>query len=216
MPLKWVRKKIKGDGNCFYRSIYNSALETGNLKNIIKCFKLYEKFTTKPTINEDTFITELRDSLVDRIVTKKDYNITLNIYDYLKTLDKTTYNAVLDSFPSWCHRSLKKLPKTIDKFRDKFARHIGKKNTWVSELEVRLFSQILAHYRKGSIKMQIHNTMPNKTEKLDCKTMHLLNEDEVHYNILVCRECPDNKIINPKSGRCVSETGNIGKSLRFF
>jgi|TARA_Y100000389_G_scaffold196124_1_gene228515 hypothetical protein len=27
------------------------------------------------------------------------------------------------------------------------------------------------------------------------------------------KECPDNKIINPKTGRCVLKTGAIGKKL---
>uniref|UniRef100_A0A6C0KUM5 OTU domain-containing protein n=1 Tax=viral metagenome TaxID=1070528 RepID=A0A6C0KUM5_9ZZZZ len=222
MPLQWIRKHIIGDGNCFYRAIYNSSIETGNLKKIIACFDLYKNPIAASSnasaneINEVSFIVELRKALSNRIISKKDHNITSDIYEYLKTLDKETYKAVLDAFPSWCHKSLKKLPKTIDKFRDKFARHILKQKTWISELEARLVIEIISKYRKGIIKIKIHNTFPAKSEQLDCKTMHLINENEVHYNILVCRECPANKIVNPKTRRCVSEKGIIGQRLRNF
>ena len=40
MPLKWIRKHIIADGNCFFRAIYNSAIESGNIKKIIKSVAL--------------------------------------------------------------------------------------------------------------------------------------------------------------------------------
>lgn len=205
MPLRWIRKHIIADGNCFFRAIYNSAIESGNIKKIIKSFKLTKN------LSEDQFIDEFRSVLIQKINNRKDYNITSDIYNHLKTLDKETYALVLEAFPSWCHRSLRKLPKTFEEFRNKFTRHIAKRNTWISELEARLTLKLMEKY---NISMQIHNTLPRKNQQLDCKTLHLLNEHEVHYNILVCRECPPNKIVNPKSRRCVSKDGNIGKKLR--
>jgi len=207
MPLKWLRKHIMADGNCFYRAIFNSALETGNIRKIIKIFKL------ENVSNEETFIDALRNSVAHRILTRTDFNITENIYHYLNTLDRETYLAVLDAFPSWCQRSLKKLPSTVDKFREKFARHIQKKNTWISELEARL---VLTIIEKNRLKIKIYNSLPKNTDELDCKTMNLLNENEVHYNILICRECPSAKIINPKTRRCITENGAIAKKLRKF
>lgn len=207
MPLKWIRKNIIADGNCFFRALYNSAIESGNIKKLIKSFKLSKN------ISEEEFIDEFREVLIERINNSKDYNITRDIYNYLKSLDKDTYQAVLEAFPSWCQKSLRKLPSTFEGFRDKFVRHIAKRNTWISELEARLTLKLLSKYK---IPIQIHNSLPGKKEQLDCKTMHLLNEHEVHYNILVCRDCPPDKIVNPKSKRCVSKTGNIGKNLRNF
>lgn len=207
MPLKWIRKSIIADGNCFYRAIYNSSIESGNIKKVIKAFKLSKN------LSEEQFIDELRDALVKKINSNKDFNITRDIYNHLKTLDKETYSAVLESFPSWCRKSFNKLPKTLDKFRDKYTQHIAKRDIWISELEARLTLRILEKY---NIPIIIHNSLPKKNQQLDCSTLHLLNEHEVHYNILVCRDCPVDKIVNPKSRRCVSKTGNIGKKLRIF
>lgn len=218
MPLEWKIKHIKADGNCFYRALYNAATETGNIGKFAKCFGIA---LAAPAVTaeaaECAFVAQMRAAMAARILGGGADDITTSMYHRLAAVyreDRDTYRAILQAFPAWTAKSLRKFPKTIEKFRQKFARHVQRDCTWASELEVRIVSEILAKYRRGTIQLCILNRVPRATDQLDCKIMYLLNDSEVHYNILVCRECPAKKIINPKTRRCVTKDGAIGKRLR--
>ena len=66
-----------------------------------------------------------------------------------------------------------------------------------------------------NVQVQLDNNASSTTTSVD-EQVNLLNENEVHYNILICRECPSAKIINPKTRRCITENGAIAKKLRKF
>jgi hypothetical protein len=172
---KWCIKNIKEDGNCFYRAIYNSALKTGLLKKI--------KVATA-TLDEESFIIGLREDLANRIASGNDYNISRDIYTYLATIRKEDYRAIMEAFPIWTQKTFIKLPKKLDTFRRKYAKYVAKLNNWVGELEVRLVCEMLA---RSHIKINIYNTIPKDTTLLNTKEMHLYNQNEIHYNIIIRR-----------------------------
>jgi hypothetical protein len=176
---KWCIKNIKEDGNCFYRAIYNSALKAGLLKKIVKKIKV-----ATATLDEESFIIGLREDLANRIASGNDYNISRDIYTYLASLKKEDYRAIMEAFPMWAQKAFIKLPKKLDTFRRKYAKNVAKLNNWVGELEVRLVCEMLA---RSHIKINIYNTIPKDTSSLNRKEMHLYNQNEIHYNIIIRR-----------------------------
>jgi hypothetical protein len=224
--MKVTVHDVKADGSCFFRSIYYSAKYTGNLKYILK----YVIDVKKPVLEdwtEELFVTEIRKAFAIKLRNGQFLN---NIYAYLHEVyvnSRDTYNEIIMAYPTWFTRHFKHMPNTLESFKEKFASHILNKKNWVSQIEVEFFKTILTKRMRSSASASstatsskppefvIFNTLPPKTQVLNCTTMYILNIDEVHYNYILCRMCkpPKTKIINPVSKRCVSKNGKIGKEL---
>lgn len=208
--------EVIGDGSCFFRALYNAARNTGNIFKLIECFMSQ----TIPNVHlskwtEDYFVDKIRKQFSNRIKLGNDYNLSREIYEYLLEMyqtDKKTYHQILKAFPSWAVKEFKTAPSSLNKFRNLFAEHVAKRTSWVSELEVRLMQKLLM--RCTGLKLVIFNNLPsNPSNKLDCNTMYLVNQGEVHYEYLLCREC-DPKILNPFTVRCVNEQGATHRKIQ--
>jgi len=214
---------VKGDGSCFFRSIYYSAKYTGNLRYILK----HVIGIKQPILNdwtEELFVTEIRKAFSEKLLNGPFLN---DIHAYLHEVyvnSRDTYDAIIMAYPSWFTVQFKHMPSNIDTFKKQFSRHVLKKSNWVSQIEVEFFKNILEKRKrsKSSSKSSsnapqfvIFNKIPSNKKVLDCTTMYILNVDEVHYNYILCRMCtpPKTKIINTVTKRCVKETGKIGKKL---
>lgn len=209
MVLEWVVRDVRGDGSCFYRAMYQSAVHTDHIKTIMRRMKIDYK---KTQWTEDMFVKAARNSLSQAVMSSSRRSGQLEaMYNYLyetRKQSKMTYAAILENYPVWFQKHYKRLPPTFNEFRDTFAKCILVTRNWVSEIEVRLLLDIL----KG-VPISIRNAPPKPRERLSCDIMYLLNLGECHYNYILCRDCEPN-VINPPTSRCISKTGNIGKRLR--
>lgn len=223
MVLLLSIRDVKGDGSCFYRALYNASLHTGNLRKVLRAFGIK---TNDHIWNEELFVAHVRKALATCIMessilpqsqlkgrVKTTYNLLHNIYTNIyeiRKASKETYYAMLEAYPTWFSTSFKKLPHSFQEFCTKLSHCITKKSNWVSEIEVRLVEILSSRY---SVSIQIFNSFPQNTIRLNCTTIYLLNRSETHYNYILCRDC-DPQIINPPTTRCVKKNGNIGKRLR--
>lgn len=212
---------VKGDGSCFFRSVYYSAKYTGKLKYILK-HVIGIKQAIINDWTEELFVTEIRKAFAEKLLNGPFLN---DIHAYLREVyvnSRDTYDEIIMAYPSWFTIQFKHMPSNIETFKKQFSRHILKKSNWVSQIEVEYFKSILEKSTRtrssASSKAPlfvIFNKVPSNKKLLDCTTMYILNIDEVHYNYILCRMCtpPKSKIINPKTKRCVKENGQTGKKL---
>ena len=65
-PTEWILKNVRGDGNCFYRALYNAALRYYGgpiVSDIYECFGI-----NNGVENEEQFIRSMRNSIGDKIL----------------------------------------------------------------------------------------------------------------------------------------------------
>ncbi|NBP66250.1 MAG: hypothetical protein EBU66_16560 [Bacteroidetes bacterium] len=181
MPLQWKLKHIKADGNCFYRAIYHSSINTDNFLLLLQKLKIPY---TNQLNTEEWFIESVKNKLAELILTGKDNKISKQYYNNLKRIyneDKESYKLILQGFSSWTLKEFKNIPTDLKTFRKIYAKFVATKNIWVSELEVELLKSLL----EPEIIIKILHKKPKKRDKFDKKTMYLINDSEIHYNILV-------------------------------
>lgn len=218
--LVWKIFDVKGDGSCFFRSLYNAAIHTGNISTVIRRLKT-PNIPYPEEWTEDTFVRFIRYSISDIITNPITGSMPRrhiqakeglqDMFTNLKTIrdeSKSTYKAIIDAYPQWFQNHFAKLPKSFTLFSKRLAKQVVRKSSWVSEIEVRMILQIL-----HNVPIIILNSPPKRKDQLDCKTMYLLNLGESHYNYILCREC-NPKILNPQTKRCVKRDGSIAKKVR--
>lgn len=206
---------VIGDGSCFFRSIYKylkylNILEYVSLKLNNNMFKVTD---------QNDFIILLRKVLSNEVKEQKS-DIVKNVYNTLSELDKNTYNTLIQSFPEWFIKAFKKLPNNENTFRNKISKEIKELHNWVGEIEVKLTEQLF--YKLFKFKIIILNSINLKKEyKFKNNTIYLLNIDEMHYNaifpnikpkfvIKITKTCPEEKILNTITNRCVLKTSCTG------
>jgi hypothetical protein len=225
--MKVTVHDVKGDGSCFFRSIYYSARYTGNLEYILK----HVVGVRHPVLNawtEELFVTEMRKAFANKLLHGPYLN---DVHAYLRDVyvnSRETYDEIILAYPSWFTEQFKRIPRNVDTFKRRFSRHVLKKTNWVSQIEVDFFKSILAHQPRiqshssssSSAHQQppqfvIFNNLPSNKKALNCTTMYILNVEEAHYNYVLCRSCapPRAKVINPITKRCVKTSGRTGKKL---
>ena len=222
--MKLTVHDVKADGSCFFRSIYHSARFTGNLPYILK-YVIGVKTPVLESWNEELFVVEIRKSFASKLLhgTFLD-TIYTNLHD-LYVNDKATYREIImSSYPRWFVKLFKRMPHSLDTFKSQYASSVLKITNWVGQIEVEFFYNLLAkkHSRSSSQtkypvpQLVILNNVPSRKAQLDCKTMYLLNIDEIHFNYILCRKCepPRAKVLNPETKRCVKVNGALGKRLR--
>lgn len=211
---------VKGDGSCFYRSLYESA---NNRPRMVE--RMLKKMghivsTTKPT--QTQFVQHFRLGLSKRIVDQKDYGVIKDVYTNLKAMDSKNYKEIMtSSFPSWIVREFKQLPKTEASFRKAFAQGVLSMSAWASEIEVRIVNEILKKELKS--RLGVFNSPPRSSFQFKKNVLYLINRDELHYNAIVIEDkdlkekrtdCSEDQIRNPDSNRCVSRSSCKGWEVR--
>lgn len=214
MVLQIVIRDVKGDGSCFFRALYNSALRTGNLTRIMRRLRITDD--VRMAINkdgmstaEDAFVRSVRRFLSEFIIGS---HTIREIYTYLKGIretDKMTYYAILESYPSWFQNKFMKhkLPSSCETFATILSQQVLKMTNWVSEIEVRL---VLENLRR--IPITILNNLPTVPKRIACDEIYIFNQGEFHYKYILCRDCRP-KLLNPPTKRCVDKNGAVGKRL---
>lgn len=207
---------VKGDGSCFYRSVYGAAKSNGVLDHILRCF------TDLAEVDENKFVQLVRYYISERIRSKNDFNVIRDVHGQLSTLDKKDYAMVLKSMPSWFAKSFRTLPKSEMIFRNTIAEKILLNTSWAGEIDISIFMKVLHGCQKHVTLVILNNIPVNFKPKR--RHLYVLNRGEVHYNYLsslvygnspshVYKPCPEGKMINPATKRCVKINGYIGKKL---
>ena len=202
---------VRGDGSCFIRAIYNSSKSVGAFKHVSK--RLIKTYT--PSITENEFVKEVRKSLQEIISTSKDKGIVKDIYQHLKTLDKASYDTMLDStFPDWFVKYFSKLPSSEAAFREKLAKGASMKSHWVSEIEVTIIKALIE--TRSSWRLVVYNNNEQAKGTPKPRHIYIINEGEIHYKALIPRKVCSKKdtILNPQTNRCVKKTSCKGFELQ--
>lgn len=206
---------VTGDGSCFFRSIYQCLKSVDKIDEVKGVLKYNKR---SPTIEDETdFVKFLRTVLSKRIQSKDDMGVVQEIYAHLSTLDEDTYNVMLESsFPDWFVEEFKTLPAKETTFRNKIEKAVKDLTNWAGQLEITLTQQLFSQL--VGIHIHIFNHKPAANYRFKKDTIYLLNVREVHYNAIIpatkksisVKSCPEGKIINPLSGRCVLKSSCIG------
>lgn len=219
---------VPGDGSCFYRSLYvalsakRKHLEYINTLLAIDPSKPSEPFKD---YTQDEFVLQYRKLLANVIRRGRDSKITSQVYKQFKQLDTEDYALVIkSSFPRWFQSRFKTMPSTSKDFKTSFAEGVTYMSHWASEIEVRITQYILRD--RIGMELQVLNHLPAANDfKPKPKTLYVINRDEIHYNALVVsakaktskpkpqpkiKQCDAQKILNPKSNRCVLKTSCTG------
>lgn len=221
---------VKGDGSCFYRSLYvvlkSRRLHNKFLKRI--CGKEYSKAST-----EEEFVIQIREGLSNLILENKDEDEIKSIFNHLHELETRDYKEILNSsFPTWFQHAFQKLPKSERNFRKKFATGIRSMDSWASEIDIRIISKYLS--KDLHMDLMILNNIPSSKQTFKPNAVYLLNRSELHYNAIIPKanrrpipirpspntsrpktskssaECKPTHILNPKTKRCVKKTSCKG------
>lgn len=225
-PTKYKIVDVKGDGSCFFRSIYKVAESKRMINRVLK--KMGRQNKSSSSIDEDAFVVFFRKGLAERIIANKDYGVIHDVYITLQGLSKQDYRVILESsFPSWFVRKFgKNLPPKEEDFRVSFATSVSEtKSNWASEIEVTVVKEIFKREMKANF--IVFNSPPKKTYPFLKSGWYLLNRGEVHYNAIIVKfandttspkkskmrmkniaspkqkECKATHVLNPETKRCV-------------
>lgn len=241
VKIKDVIEHVEGDGSCFFRSVYNSAKYAGVLQNVCRCFlgtdgDRYEH-------DEDQFVTDVRSTMSQLIKSKKDFGVIHDVYENMKHYDHELYETVVDGFPGWFVDKFPQKPSSEAVMRKAYVENIRDMNAWAGEVEVNIFNHIFSSCVHGVTLEILNSSRrkPLKTVKPKKDHIYIINSNEVHYDALriwypsrgrtasrspppanittsaspkkTTKDCEKGKIRNPKTGRCVSITGRVGKEV---
>ena len=195
----YTQHNVRGDGSCFYRSIYNFLNDFDLKDEFNNCVfkdknysKKYEKWlkSEKPSKEneENFFVNIIRRTLRDRILKNEDYNITMETYNYLSDVYHKygidNYKEVVKNNMDWMgsKKHIKTFP-TFESFKEKLANRIRTLDYWATELEVEIIKEILNNC--SNLKIHIFIDKVPKNYKYRHNTIYLLNIDGIHYNYIV-------------------------------
>jgi len=183
---------VKGDGNCFFRAIYKSAKDSGNLEKLVKCFleDSFENFEHYEN-NERDFIMDMREKLARSIEDGKDGGQIKSIFENLHAFDvkdkeaMETYTIIVETLPDWISTRFRKPPKTLAEFREAVCENIRKQGTYVSQIEIDIFKYIndtFCNEPDKHVTLNVVATAPQQDIKLD--EINIINVANIHYQYL--------------------------------
>jgi hypothetical protein len=184
MSEKYQLLDVKGDGSCFYRSIYNSAKHTNLLKRVVDQFSSIGGYEIEKQPSENEFVKLIRYTLSDMVKYSEDYGIIKDVHKYFKSLDRETYREVLNAFPDWFERAFRnfKDDESRKRFRNTFSDSIKKVNNWVTEIEIEIIKNVLME--AGIVVIVINNNV-KRNFVFEPDTIYVLNIGEYHYNSIL-------------------------------
>ncbi len=193
-----VRRLTLTTGDCFYSSIFRSAVEQGLLDQIMKCLKLSGK-------TEIEFIASFRHMLAKRVKAdklpkqyderlKKEQDLYEVLYDtYHEKIPGmtnetskeklTTYKQILSVSPVWFRTAFWNGLPMREKFLEIVAKGVDTMKNWVGTIEVEMTAYLLKKVCK--INLVRHNTDPKTDLKSNDEDgqpiLHLRNLGEAHW-----------------------------------
>jgi hypothetical protein len=182
---------VSPDGNCFFRAIYKSTKDSGNLEKFTQCFlsKSYEHYNT----HERDFILDLREKLAKSIEEENDGGVIEGMFGYLNsfhTADKKhdlmeSYKEVINSLPAWMSVEFSSPPKDIAKFRAAFCKNIRKQGTYVSQIEIDIFKYLNDTFCNTPEKHTVLNMfMSSPPRDINLSQINIINVANIHYKYL--------------------------------
>jgi len=183
---------VKGDGNCFFRAIYKSAKDSGNLGKLVKCF-LEDSFENLEHYenNERDFIMDMREKLALNIEQELDGGQINSIFEHLHGFDvhdkeaMETYAMIVDTLPDWISTRFKNPPKTLAEFREAVCKNIRKQGTYVSQIEIDIFKYINDTFCNEPDKHVILNVVATAPQQdINLSQINIINVANIHYQYL--------------------------------
>jgi hypothetical protein len=178
---------VRGDGSCFYRSIYNSIKNTKIMNRIIPFFNyLYNDLEIVENPSEKGFVKFTRLLISKLILSNNDYKIVKDVYNNLKSLTKDEYKEVITSFPDWfdfTYSSMQKISE--DYFRIFIATNVKKTKNWVSQIEIEILQNLLAEI---DLTLIIINNNIKRGFRFKKNEIYILNIGEYHYKSILPAE----------------------------
>lgn len=217
--MKFIIHDVAGDGSCFFRSIYYALLNVSKVDHVVKT--LHQGPKPPKVDTEDKFVRFIRNLLAKKIAQKDDMNMITEIYDHLSSLDESTYEAIIYSFPDWFKETFPDgMPKKEVTFRNRVVKAVTNFYNWAGQIEVTLTQQIFKQHL--NIDIHIFNHQPKPSYKFDQQKLYVLNKGEVHYNAILpqykqaqpkTKTCSPEKILNRLTNRCVLRTSCKGLEI---
>jgi len=183
---------VKGDGNCFFRAIYKSAKDSGNLIKLVKCFleDSFENFDHY-NIHERDFIMDMREKLARSIESEQDGGQVKAIFENLHGFDVNdkeameTYTLIVETLPSWISSRFTKPPKTLKESREAVCENIRRQGTYVSQIEIDIFKYIndtFCSEPEKHVKLNVIVTAPQND--INLSEINIINVGNIHYQYL--------------------------------
>lgn len=183
---EYIILNVKGDGSCFYRSLYICLKEYNILDRIIKHLETLntEYNNQNIEINEEEFVRLARYTLSYLIRSGKDYQIVKRVYKNFETYDNETFKEVLKSFPQWFNFKFYYIKDYNEKimttriFSNTFSESIKENINWVTEIEIEILKNIFSEL---GINIVIINNKVKENFLFNDKTIYVMNIRECHY-----------------------------------
>lgn len=164
---------VRGDGSCFFRAIYQSAILTGNLTAISTSLHL-----PSPALKEDQFVLETRKRLAKAVLDQQTPHV--KYYHHIRTVEANDQAMINKNLPAWLVQAAMNLP-TPEAFCAHAARALLSMTTWVSELDIEWMKshctlRILSIDHKMQWKQKPEQLLRKQKEEL-----LLINVGSYHY-----------------------------------
>lgn len=176
--MTFTIKDVKGDGSCFYRSLFAVLKHNNDLLDFNKCIDVKRN-------DEEAFVQGMRSKLSEQIKKRNNKDYIKDLYVYLYGLDKENYDAITDAFPDWFQRKFHKMPSTLQEFRNIYSTEILKKTNWAFQPDIELTRAFLK--KCSNLRLEIINNRVPKKYSFQHNTLYVLNLNENHYNAVLVK-----------------------------
>lgn len=210
---------VKGDGSCFFRSLFVAAKHKRIAGRILK----HLGGNREAAKDEDAFVLEVRVAIARMIEQHEDNGLVSDVYQNLKSVNAASYKFMARStFPQWFMRAFPSIPSSERQFRERLSEEIRKMSSWAGEIEYRLLRDVLK--KKLKMHLIVLNSSPRTMKVFKKNALYLINRGEAHYNALLVdfvdegsakkekkeKRCTAQQVYNPVTRRCVSRDSCTG------
>lgn len=214
---------VRGDGSCFFRALYHGATSRGLLTKVIARLHRAGESKDAPPENatEDQFVKYVRLTIAHAILARRDKGVVRNAFKFLGGMDEETYDEALEStFPDWFVKVFKDgVGKSEREFRATVAKGVLKTGNWAGQIDLEILNKLLGTKMRIVV---LNSSGAVKKLKPIKGEIYVLNHGEVHYNAVLVKKteakkktCEADKVLNPKTQRCVLKNSCKGYEVRF-
>ena len=188
--IKFGINRITGDGSCFYRSVFNSLLNTD--KNLVlNIIEFLERKTNLAfcdndcQVEEENFVVFIRRCISNMILEGKDYNIVRGFYEHIKNFEENDMEMLLDNKSNWIKKITQDIKrKDFNTFKRLFSNEVSIISNWADELDIAITKGIL---NEINVKLHILNVNNEGNIKIyerlvrNNNNIYIINMAEEHY-----------------------------------
>lgn len=172
---------VRGDGNCFFRALYQSAKNAGLLPSLLAASSI----KTWKTMSEDGFVTAVRNEMADSILADEHPFMRSMFKEWwaLRTSPsggaQRTLRVAFSLHPSW-YFDVFRYVDDYAAFRNEFAELVRKSGSFAGEVEVTIMTEWLRS--KG---VQLCVVADASALRKLSRTVALLHTGNDHYDAVV-------------------------------